>query len=152
MASDAELIGRSLNGDVDAFTEVVGRHEAAVGSYLARRAGRDAAEDLLGGVWVASFQSRGSYDLSADDGNSQVREGVLCLLSTISGVSVAHSTTNGKATLTITAGPEVFQGNGSDVLTIDAKTGMLVKEVSSTPGVSTAYTAYQSSGVTAAHL
>lgn len=62
MASDAELISRSLNGDVDAFMEVIDRHEAAVGSYLARRAGRDAAEDLLGEVWVAAFESRRSYD------------------------------------------------------------------------------------------
>ena len=67
MASDAELIGRSLNGDLDAFMEVVDRHEAAVGSYLARRAGRDAAEDLLGEVWVASFASRRSYDQSYAD-------------------------------------------------------------------------------------
>jgi hypothetical protein len=37
---DAELIGRSLNGDDDAFVEVVRRHEAAVGAYLSRRAGR----------------------------------------------------------------------------------------------------------------
>lgn len=67
MASDAELIGRSLNGDVDAFMEVIDRHEAAVGSYLARRAGRDAAEDLLGDVWVAAFESRRSYDQSYAD-------------------------------------------------------------------------------------
>jgi RNA polymerase sigma factor (sigma-70 family) len=67
MTSDAELIGRSLNGDVDAFMEVVGRHEAAVGSYLARRAGREAAEDLLGEVWVAAFESRRSYDQSYAD-------------------------------------------------------------------------------------
>ncbi len=67
MASDAELIDRSLNGDVDAFMQVVDRHEAAVGSYLARRAGRDAAEDLLGEVWVASFESRRSYDQSYAD-------------------------------------------------------------------------------------
>ena len=39
MGSDADLIGRSLAGDVDAFVEVVERHEAAVGSYLARRVG-----------------------------------------------------------------------------------------------------------------
>jgi len=62
--SDAELIARSLAGDVDAFMEVVSRHEAAVGSYLARRAGREAAEDLLGEVWVAAFESRRSYDQS----------------------------------------------------------------------------------------
>src|SRR4051794_35059298 len=67
MASDADLIGRSLDGDVDAFVEVVERHEAAVGSYLVRRAGRDAAEDLLGEVWVAAFESRRSYDRSYDD-------------------------------------------------------------------------------------
>src|SRR4051812_49955570 len=67
MASDADLIGRSLDGDVDAFVEVVERHEVAVGSYLARRAGRDAAEDLLGEVWVAAFESRRSYDRSYDD-------------------------------------------------------------------------------------
>src|SRR6202034_2070505 len=66
-ASDAELIDGSLNGDVDAFMTVVGRHEVAVGSYLARRAGRDAAEDLLGEGWVAAFESRWSYDQSYAD-------------------------------------------------------------------------------------
>jgi hypothetical protein len=94
----------------------------------------------------------GTEALSAGDGNTLVRQGVLRLLSTISGVSVAPSTTNGEATLTITAGPEVFDGNGSEVLTIDAKTGMLVKDVSYTPGIPTAYTTYRSSRVTTAHL
>jgi hypothetical protein len=77
---------------------------------------------------------------------------VLNLLSTISGVSVAHMSPNGAGTLTITAGPETFAGHGSEVLTVDAKTGMLVKEVSSTPGLPTAYTTYQSSRVKAAGL
>ena len=98
-------------------------------------------------VWTYSIEA-----LSAGDGNSLVRQGVLRLLSTISGVSVVQSTTNGNATLTITAGPEVFQGNGSEVLTINAKTGMLVKDVSSTAGVPTSYTTYQSSRVTTARL
>jgi RNA polymerase sigma factor (sigma-70 family) len=62
MESDAELISRSLAGDGEAFMEVIGRHETAVGAYLARRVGRDAAEDLLGEVWVAAFESRGTYD------------------------------------------------------------------------------------------
>ena len=61
---DSELIARSLNGDEDAFVEVVRRHEAAVGAYLARRAGRDLAEDLLGEVWLAALASRTSYDRS----------------------------------------------------------------------------------------
>jgi RNA polymerase sigma factor (sigma-70 family) len=64
---DAELIARSLSGDEDAFVEVVRRHEAAVGAYLARRAGRELAEDLLGEVWVAALTSRASYDRSFPD-------------------------------------------------------------------------------------
>jgi RNA polymerase sigma-70 factor (ECF subfamily) len=62
MASDAELIARSLSGDGEAFVEVVSRHEVVVGAYLARRAGREVAEDLLGEVWVAAYESRASYD------------------------------------------------------------------------------------------
>ena len=64
---DAELIVRSLGGDEDAFVEVVRRHEAAVGAYLARRVGRQLAEDLLGEVWVAAFGSRSNYDRSFPD-------------------------------------------------------------------------------------
>jgi RNA polymerase sigma factor (sigma-70 family) len=62
MASDAELIGRSLAGDPDAFMEMIGRHEVAIGAYLERRVGRAAAEDLLGDVWAAAFGSRRTYD------------------------------------------------------------------------------------------
>jgi len=64
MSSDAELIGRSLRGDTDAFVEVVSRHESAIGGYLARRVGRQIAEDVLGDVWVAAYASRASYDRS----------------------------------------------------------------------------------------
>jgi RNA polymerase sigma factor (sigma-70 family) len=66
MASDADLIGRSLSGDAEAFMEVVCRHEVAIGAYLERRVGREAAEDLLGDVWAAAFQYRGTYDRSFD--------------------------------------------------------------------------------------
>ena len=64
MASDSELIGRSLAGDEEAFMEVIGRHEVAIGAYLERRVGREAAEDLLGDVWVSAFESRRTYDRS----------------------------------------------------------------------------------------
>jgi RNA polymerase sigma factor (sigma-70 family) len=67
MTSDAELISRSLDGDDEAFVELIGRHEGALGAYLARRVGRDAAEDLLGEVWVAAFESRRTYDRSFTD-------------------------------------------------------------------------------------
>jgi hypothetical protein len=98
-------------------------------------------------LWAYSTQA-----LSAGEGNTQVRAGVLRLLSTISAVSVTNSTTHGKATLTIIAGPEVFGGEGSEVLTIDAKTGMLVTSVSTVPGLPRASTTYESSRVTKADL
>ncbi|MFI6257835.1 hypothetical protein ACIBCL_17285 [Micromonospora zamorensis] len=98
-------------------------------------------------LWTYSTQA-----LSAGDGNTQVRAGVLRLLSTISGVSVKNSTTHGKATLTITASPEVFGGEAGEVLTIDATTGMLVKDISTVPGLPQASTTYESSRVTKADL
>lgn len=64
MSSDAELIGRSLRGDTDAFVEMISRHETAIGNYLARRVGRQAAEDVLGDVWLAAYESRATYDRS----------------------------------------------------------------------------------------
>jgi hypothetical protein len=98
-------------------------------------------------LWTYSTEA-----LSAGDGNTQVRAGVLRVLSTIDAVSVKKSTTKGKATLTITAGPEVFGGEGGEVLTIDAKNGMLVKDVSTVPGLPRAFTTYESSRVTTARL
>lgn len=67
MAPDAELIGRSLASDGDAFVKVIRRHAAGVSAYLVRRVGRGPAEDLLGEVWVAAFASRQSYDRSFPD-------------------------------------------------------------------------------------
>lgn len=62
MESDGTLIERSVRGRADAFVEVVRRHEVAVHAFLARRAGQDAAADLLGEVWVRAFAGRGGYD------------------------------------------------------------------------------------------
>jgi hypothetical protein len=62
--------------------------------------------------------------LTEGGGSPQVREGVLRLLSTISGLTVVKSTTDGQQTLTLTAGPEVFGGAGKNVVVIDAKTGL----------------------------
>lgn len=91
--------------------------------------------------------------LTAGGGNPQVRAGVLRLISTISGVTVASSTTGGQPTLTLTAGPEVFGGVGSQVLTIAAKTGMPLKSVADAgPGVPTSVETYQVSRVTLAAI
>ena len=60
--TDAQLIRESIRGEGEAFVELVGRHATPVHSYLARRAGRSAADDLLGDVWVAAFEARRRYD------------------------------------------------------------------------------------------
>jgi RNA polymerase sigma factor (sigma-70 family) len=60
--TDGTLIERSARGRPDAFVEVVQRHEAAVHGFIARRAGRQMADDLLGEVWVRAFAARGGYD------------------------------------------------------------------------------------------
>ena len=62
MDTDGVLIERSVQGRPDAFVEVVQRHEVAVHGFLARRAGQQAADDLLGEVWVRAFAGRGGYD------------------------------------------------------------------------------------------
>jgi|SRR5580692_4483396 RNA polymerase sigma factor (sigma-70 family) len=59
---DGILIERSAHGRPDAFVEVVRRHEVAIHGYLARRAGRQAADDLLAEVWLRAFAARGGYD------------------------------------------------------------------------------------------
>ena len=62
MDTDGALIERSVRGRPDAFVEVVRRHEVAVHGFLARRAGGQAADDLLGEVWVRACAARGGYD------------------------------------------------------------------------------------------
>jgi RNA polymerase sigma factor (sigma-70 family) len=65
--ADGALIERSLRGRPDAFVEVVRRHEVAVHGFLARRAGRQIADDLLGEVWLRAFAARGGYDPAHQD-------------------------------------------------------------------------------------
>jgi RNA polymerase sigma-70 factor (ECF subfamily) len=64
---DGVLIQRSVRGRPDAFAEVARRHEVAVHGYLARRAGRQAADDLLAEVWLRAFAARGGYDARHGD-------------------------------------------------------------------------------------
>lgn len=65
--TDGTLIERSCRGRPDAFVEVVRRHEVAVHGFLARRAGSQAAADLLGEVWLRAFAGRGGYDPAHPD-------------------------------------------------------------------------------------
>ena len=67
METDAVLMEWSVHGRPDAFVEVVRRHEVAVHAFLARRAGRETADDLLAEVWLRAFGSAATYDASYDD-------------------------------------------------------------------------------------
>lgn len=91
---------------------------------------QEQADNLL---WTNSVSA-----LSEGGGSPQVRAGVLRLISTISGVAVANSVTGGQPTLTLTAGPEVFGGQGRQVLTISARTGMPISSSVGDLGPSTA--------------
>ncbi|WP_221176776.1 RNA polymerase sigma factor [Nocardioides pocheonensis] len=61
--TDGEVIARSLRTP-EAFATVFDRHYAAVHSYAARRAGPDAADDVLADVFLAAFSHRKRFDSS----------------------------------------------------------------------------------------
>ncbi len=94
----------------------------------------------------------GCQDALLWSGNDpQARAGVMRLLSTIPGLTVAHSTTDGQPTLIITAGPQGF-GNFTQVLTVSAATGLPLSLVSSAPGAGTGRETDQNSRVTVAAI
>jgi RNA polymerase sigma factor (sigma-70 family) len=57
---DGVAIARSLSSP-DAFTEVFDRHFVAVHRYLARRVGRDLADDVAARTFMVAFDRRSSY-------------------------------------------------------------------------------------------
>jgi len=83
------------------------------------------------------------YALNWAGASWKIRVGVLRLLSTIPGVTVADSTTGGRPTLTITSGPSVFGGYGNQVLIIDAETGLPVSTAMKTLGGADYYRTYR---------
>jgi RNA polymerase sigma-70 factor (ECF subfamily) len=60
LSDDGTAIARSLH-DPEAFAEVFDRHFAFVHRYIARRAGRDRAEDLAAQTFTVAFSHRGRY-------------------------------------------------------------------------------------------
>jgi RNA polymerase sigma factor (sigma-70 family) len=65
--SDAEIVRRSTSGDANVFGELFWRHNGAVHAYMARRAGRQVADDLVAEVWLRAFRSRENFDLHYPD-------------------------------------------------------------------------------------
>lgn len=62
-----ETVVRAMAGDRESFAELVREHGGAVHAYLARRAGRGVADDLLTEVWLRAWRSRGTYDIGWAD-------------------------------------------------------------------------------------
>jgi RNA polymerase sigma factor (sigma-70 family) len=65
-ADDAALIARSLHAP-ECFGVLFDRHAPAIGRYIARRLGPDAADDLVAETFLAAFRRRGHYDLAYGD-------------------------------------------------------------------------------------
>lgn len=64
--TDAELIARSID-DPRAFMPLVERHQRVLFGYLARRIGRDTAEDITSETFTRAFAQRHRFDLTRDD-------------------------------------------------------------------------------------
>jgi RNA polymerase sigma factor (sigma-70 family) len=54
--------GDGSRASTEMFVEWCHLHGPAVHAYLARRAGRQIADDLFGDVWLKAFSARNSYD------------------------------------------------------------------------------------------
>jgi len=59
--NDGEVMARAVDTP-ELFVQVFDRHGAAVHAFLSRRAGRQAADDVLGEVWLQAFRSRHRFD------------------------------------------------------------------------------------------
>ena len=64
--TDAALIARSLD-EPRAFMPLVQRHQRVLFGYLARRVGRDTAEDVTSETFTRAFAQRHRFDLTRDD-------------------------------------------------------------------------------------
>jgi RNA polymerase sigma-70 factor (ECF subfamily) len=63
---DAAVIERSV-GDPDRFADIFDRHAPFVHRYLARRLGREIADDLVAETFLVAFRGRQRYDVARRD-------------------------------------------------------------------------------------
>lgn len=62
MPDDGSLVRMAASGHGEAFSDLLRRHGQAIHAYLARRGGREAADDLLGEVFLRAYAARRKYD------------------------------------------------------------------------------------------
>jgi len=66
LADDADVIERSWD-DPEQFAALFDRHAPRIHRYVARRAGREVADDLVAETFLAAFAKRRGYDLGYAD-------------------------------------------------------------------------------------
>ncbi|WP_439658657.1 hypothetical protein ACSHWB_40745 [Lentzea sp. HUAS TT2] len=77
-------------------------------------------ENLIGNhLW-----SNTTYALFVGAANAEVRSGVLKLLATMKDVTVGETSVGGQRALTLTGGPAIQGGGGSQVITVNADNGL----------------------------
>lgn len=64
--TDAQIVAQSVDAPA-AFADLFDRHAATIHRYLARRVGRQAADDLVAATFLVAFERRASYDLDRAD-------------------------------------------------------------------------------------
>lgn len=64
--ADAEVVERSLR-EPEMFAALFDRHAPRIHRYIARRVGRDAADDLVAETFLAAFATRRRYDARTRD-------------------------------------------------------------------------------------
>ncbi len=121
--------------------------EKGIKTPLKMPTGQALQDEIDNSLWTAS-----TIALSWGAGDPEIRAGVLRLVSTIPEVTVADSTAGRQPTLTITAGPAVFGGDGEQVLTISARTGTPIRSVVTGRGMPTSVETFQVSRVTVADV
>jgi RNA polymerase sigma-70 factor (ECF subfamily) len=65
LPSDGEIISQSLQNPA-CFTEIFDRYVPHISRFLLRRAGHDAAEDLVAETFIVAFRVRENFDLTAN--------------------------------------------------------------------------------------
>jgi RNA polymerase sigma-70 factor (ECF subfamily) len=59
--ADGDLASAAAAGDVDAFTQLVRRHESAVRAFLVRAGGREGADDLAQETFIKAWRKASAY-------------------------------------------------------------------------------------------
>jgi hypothetical protein len=98
-------------------------------------------------IWMNS-----NYALTAAPENPNVRAGVLRILATMPDVKVAHTTTGGQPTLTLSDSWPKLAGDDTESTVISASTGLPIATFDSSPGQPSASAYYHSKRVTLAAL